>query len=156
MSATLEAKARVRQDQQDCQEFCISKPKIKNRVDPVNPVGNALFRVFQFSCFRGGFGFCGFEEFPFQNTLSVHLFAAGLLYFDTERLGKISGQRRKDGFSRDPLRLLGQALLSEGFSGQETDRGHRNQEHAGKGPCIFGKYEIGKNTKDSMKPVNSQ
>jgi hypothetical protein len=43
MSASLEAKARVRQDQQDYQEFCISKPKIKNRVDPVNPVGNALF-----------------------------------------------------------------------------------------------------------------
>jgi hypothetical protein len=49
MSATLEAKARVRQDQQDYQEFCISKPKIKNRVDPVSPVGNALFRAFQFS-----------------------------------------------------------------------------------------------------------
>jgi len=34
---------------QDYQDFCVSKPKIKHRVDPVNPVGYALFRVFQIS-----------------------------------------------------------------------------------------------------------
>jgi hypothetical protein len=39
MSALLEAKAKVRQDQQDYQDFCISKPNIEHRVNPVHPVG---------------------------------------------------------------------------------------------------------------------
>jgi len=38
-STPLEAKARVSQDQQDYQDFCISKPKIKHRVNPAHPVG---------------------------------------------------------------------------------------------------------------------
>ena len=147
-----EMAGQVAQLKEELDRLAQQSRKIKKTVEATRKRFGVLYRNLVFTD-RALEGFLSLtDEFQLKAEETIHKLNEDESAITVKR--KVFGKGGKMDFLEITFAYSGQALLSEGFSGQEDDRGHRNQEHAGKGPGVFGKYKMKRIQKTSMKPVN--